>query len=170
VRKEYLAIARGTPTYDHWTADGPLGDLKDSAIRIKKWVVPGGLNSLTEFAVLDRATDACLLEARPKTGRTNQIRIHAAHAGHVLFGDKLYHPDESVFLEYFADGLTDRVIALTGSRRLCLHARALEFMHPESRREVRLEAAMPQDMVSLWQQLKSGSPSSQPFLNLEAQA
>ncbi|MBM4251932.1 MAG: RluA family pseudouridine synthase [Deltaproteobacteria bacterium] len=153
LRKEYLAIARGLPRFDHWVADGAIGDLAASAIRIKKWVVPDGLHALTEFSVLGRGQDASLLEARPKTGRTNQIRIHAAHAGHELFGDKTYHPDENVFLEYFERGLTENVVARTGWRRLCLHARSLEFVHPVSGREVRVEVPMPDDMVELWAQL-----------------
>lgn len=155
LRKEYIAIARGLPKFDHWVADGAIGDLAESAIRIKKWVVPGGLHALTEFSVLERGKEACLLEARPKTGRTNQIRIHAAHAGHELFGDKTYHPDENIFLEYFENGLTDHVIKRTGWRRLCLHARSLEFVHPENSREVRVEVNMPDDMVELWGELKN---------------
>jgi 23S rRNA pseudouridine1911/1915/1917 synthase len=153
VRKEYLAIARGCPEQQHWMADGSIGDLADSAIRIKKWVVPDGLSALTQFSVLGTAANSCLLQARPKTGRTNQIRIHAAHAGHVIFGDKTYHPDENIFLEYFADGLTANVVEKTGWPRLCLHAAALEFVHPETKKEVRIEAVMPPDMEDLWQQL-----------------
>ena len=153
VRKEYLAIARGVPSREQWIADGPIGDLQESEIRIKKWVVPGGLSALTEFQVLETATDACLLKAKPKTGRTNQIRIHSAHSGHVLFGDKLYHPEESVFLEYFAEGLTANVVEKTGWPRLCLHATALDFIHPETTKNVRVEVEMPPDMQQLWQQL-----------------
>ena len=129
----------------------------DSAIRIKKWVVPGGLNALTEFIVLDSVGDSCLLEARPQTGRTNQIRIHAAHAGHALYGDKLYHPDEAVFLEYFERGQTANVTAQTGFARLCLHAKALTFTHPVHGREVRVEAPLPPDLAGFWAELKASS-------------
>ena len=157
MHKEYLAIARGVPQSSAWRSEGAIGDLVDSAIRIKKWVVPGGLSALTEFTVLDTAGDSCLLEARPKTGRTNQIRIHAAHAGHALFGDKLYHPDEAVFLEYFAHGQTSNVTARTGFPRLCLHAKALTFNHPVNGREVRVEAPLPADMAAFWTLLQAGS-------------
>jgi len=78
VKKQYLAIVRGHPKEESWHCDGPIGDLTGSQIRIKKWVVPGGLPSETGFQVLERGTDSSLLRATPLTGRTNQIRIHAA--------------------------------------------------------------------------------------------
>lgn len=150
MRKEYLAIARGVPEVPKWIADGPIGDLVASQIRIKKWVVPGGLPALTEFEVEETALGATLLRARPLTGRTNQIRIHAAHAGHILLGDKLYHEDEQVFLEYFEKGLTPDVIRRSGFPRLCLHAAALELTHPETGKVERVECELPYDMAAFW--------------------
>lgn len=150
IRKEYQAIVRGVPETPKWIADGPIGDLMKSAIRIKKWVVPEGQTALTEFEIEDVALGASLLRARPLTGRTNQIRIHAAHAGHVVFGDKLYHDDEEIFLEYFEKGPTPNVIRRAGFSRLCLHAAALELKHPATGREERVECPMPQDMVDFW--------------------
>lgn len=153
VGKEYLAIVNGVSAADSWTAEGPLGDLADSAIRIKKWVVPGGLDALTRFVTLDRSPEHSLLRAVPETGRTNQIRIHAAHAGHHLVGDKLYHPDEQVFLDYFEQGNTAAVQQRAGFHRLCLHASKLVFTHPEIRRMVEVESPLPDDMMSLWREL-----------------
>lgn len=157
IKKEYLAIARGIPTVDKWASDGPIGDLRESEIRIKKWVVPHGLPALTHFEVEDIAQDACLLRALPETGRTNQIRIHAAHRGHVLYGDKLYHQDEGVFLEYFNKGVTDSVVEQAGFSRLCLHAYALEFTHPLSGKRIRIESPLPPDLGAFWQDLKYGN-------------
>lgn len=150
IRKEYLAIARGRPRETAWRADGRIGDLVESAIRIKKWVVPGGLEAATDFAVVAQAGSGCLLRCKPLTGRTNQIRIHAAHAGHVLYGDKLYHPEEDVFLEYFEKGMTEAVVQRTGYRRLCLHAAALEFTHPGTGAQCRVESPLPPDLVDFW--------------------
>ncbi len=155
IKKEYLAICRGLPKLDHWTADGPIGNLPTSDIRIKKWVVEDGLPAETKFEVEDRAEGACLLKALPKTGRTNQIRIHAAHSGHHLIGDKLYHPDEAVFLEFFDRGATPSVVQQTGFSRLCLHAFALEFQHPISHKNIRIESPLPPELVALWASLKS---------------
>ena len=157
IKKEYLAIARGVPSQDKWIADGPIGDLRESEIRIKKWVVADGLPAETHFEVEDLAPHACLLKVRPLTGRTNQIRIHAAHRGHVLFGDKLYHEDEKVFLEYFNRGVTKAVIDQAGFSRLCLHAYALEFTHPRSKKKIRIESPLPPDLGEFWQSLKYDS-------------
>lgn len=155
MRKQYLAIARGAPVEDGWTAHGPIGDLVDSQIRIKKWVVPDGQHALTHFTVQGRKAEACLLHARPVTGRTNQIRIHAAHHGHVLFGDKLYHQDEAVFLEYFERGQTAMVTERTGFPRLCLHACAMEFTHPTTKRRELVESPLPPDLQGFWDSLEA---------------
>jgi 23S rRNA pseudouridine1911/1915/1917 synthase len=154
VEKEYLAIARGKATAPHWTAHGPIGDLVKSAIRIKRWVVPGGLHAETGFEVLDELPNAVLLKARPKTGRTNQIRIHAAHGGLPLYGDKLYHDDEAVFLEFFEQGPTPNVVARAGFSRVCLHAYALTFVHPVTGERVRVECPLPPDLAAFWDHLK----------------
>ncbi len=154
VKKQYLAIVRGVPEAQKWRCDGPIGDLEGSQIRIKKWVVPGGLPAATGFDVLDIGRDSALLRATPVTGRTNQIRIHSAYTGHVLYGDKLFHPDESVFIEYFEQGQTDRVTKETGFPRLCLHAERLSFTHPANRKVIDLESPLPLDLADFWQTLK----------------
>lgn len=163
IHKEYLAIARGTPDAPRFRVDGPIGDLEGSQIRIKKWVVADGLPAETDFTLEEQGPEACLLRARPYTGRTNQIRIHAAFQGHVLVGDKLYHPDESVFLEYFAHGTTEGVIGRTGFARCCLHATALGFVHPHTKADVRIDCPMPDDMQGLWRQLRSGTTRLPPL-------
>lgn len=164
VIKEYLAIARGETNEHSWIVDGPIGDLTDSVIRIKKWVVEGGLPARTDFMVLERADEHVLLRAMPRTGRTNQIRIHAAYSDLPLVGDKLYHPDEQVFLDYFADGNSESVQARAGFPRHCLHAASLTFKHPGLKKERTVTSAMPADMAALWASLtKSESCSSTEF-------
>ncbi len=153
VLKEYLAIARGETMEHSWIVDGAIGDLTDSAIRIKKWVRADGLPARTDFMVQERAPGHVLLRAMPRTGRTNQIRIHAAYSHLPLVGDKLYHPDEQVFLDYFAHGNTDAVQERAGFARHCLHAAALTFQHPELKKERSITAPLPEDMQTLWRQL-----------------
>lgn len=150
--KEYVAIARGIPKQDSWVETGPIGDI-DSPIRIKKWVVPDGLPSETHFKVLERKGEYCLLRARPKTGRTNQIRIHAAVSGLPLVGDMLYHPDESVFLDWFESGKTEQIIRKVGFKRCLLHARGLSFLHPETEQLSQITCPMPTDMQRFWDSL-----------------
>lgn len=153
--KEYLAIASGVAEQSAWEVNAPLGVPEQSAIRIKKWVDPKGLPSVTLYEVVEQAPAHVLLRARPKTGRTNQIRIHAAYSGHVLVGDKLYHPNEQVFLDYFAEGNTPEVQAATGHHRHCLHAASLAFDHPTTGKTVTVTCPMPTDMQELWEKLKS---------------
>jgi 23S rRNA pseudouridine1911/1915/1917 synthase len=152
IEKEYLLIVKGIPREIQWTCQGPLGDLLESQIRIKKWVVEGGLPSLTDFFVESTTRSGhALVRAYPKTGRTNQIRIHAAYSGHWILGDKLYHPNEEVFLEYWKTGrTTDFILGETGFHRLCLHAASLSFLHPSSNKRVRIESPLPEDMQDLW--------------------
>ncbi len=153
LQKEYLAIAHGHCQEAHWTEQGPIGDLTQSEIRIKKWVVPDGLPAETRFQLLEQKAQHVLLKAFPKTGRTNQIRIHAAYAGHNLVGDRLFHPDEQVFLEWFVQGLTDRVVEQTGFKRCLLHAHALTFIHPEDEKVYEVRCPLPEDMQNFWDQL-----------------
>ena len=64
----------------------------------------------------------------PLTGRTHQIRVHAAHLGHAIVGDKLYGPDESLYLDFAKHGWTPRHAALLPIRRQALHAARLRFL------------------------------------------
>lgn len=155
IQKEYQLIVNGIPGQQSWHVDGPIGDLKESKIRIKKWVVEGGLSAQTDFVVEARKETTgpgfALLRAYPKTGRTNQIRIHAAFSGHWILGDKLYHPNEQVFLDYWdKQETTPFCISETLFRRCCLHAAALTLTHPETGEIFRIDAPLPEDMTSLW--------------------
>lgn len=153
--KEYLAIARGMAPQSKFREMGAIGDLKESPIRIKKWVVADGQPAETWFEVEAEKSGHVLLRAYPKTGRTNQIRIHAAFNSLPLVGDKLYHPDENVFLEVFEKGVSQHIIDKVGFRRLCLHATRLSFVHPETQQEVVVDCPMPPDMSEFWEQLHS---------------
>jgi 23S rRNA pseudouridine1911/1915/1917 synthase len=97
----------------------------------------GGQRAETAFRTVQRGDGYTLVEARPKTGRTHQIRVHLAGAGFPLLGDTLYGgPTASI--------LHGRTIAI--SRHL-LHAFRLTFTHPASGEKVTLEAPLPQDFV-----------------------
>ncbi|RZA22920.1 MAG: RluA family pseudouridine synthase [Proteobacteria bacterium] len=153
VQKEYLAITHGVPELSNWTETGAIGDLATSEIRIKKWVVPGGLSAETHFEHIEERSGYSLLRARPRTGRTNQIRIHSAYAGHHLVGDRLFYPDEDVFLDWFLNGVTDRIIEKTGHLRCLLHAHGLCFRHPENGKVYEVKSPLPDDMDQFWQKL-----------------
>jgi RluA family pseudouridine synthase len=158
IAKEYIALVDGIHEATSWHVDGAIGDLVGSRVRIKKWVVEGGQSAQTDFIVEAVKTTASgsfsQLRAFPKTGRTNQIRIHAAHSGHWILGDKLYHPNEEVFLDYWKTHETTAFcVEQTLFHRCCLHAAALTFKHPETNLRVRIESEIPADMAGLWESL-----------------
>lgn len=149
VRKTYLAIVRGEAAFDAVEVDAPIG--ADPTTHYPKGKVRSdGDPANTYFRVLDRRAGFSLLEATPKTGRYNQIRIHAAHLGLPIVGDKLYQNDEQIFLAYHRLGNCDHVQKLAGFPRHCLHAAAVELEHPRTGKCFRAEAAMPEDMQQFW--------------------
>lgn len=111
VSKEYLAIVHGHVKEEQGIIDAPLGKDEKSRVVVKDCVRPDGAASQTEFRVEKRFECAegrfSLLRIVPRTGRKHQIRIHLAHAGHPIVGDKLYGGNEDLYLALVEDRLTD---------------------------------------------------------------
>jgi len=145
VCKEYLALVHGHPATDRGVIDAPLGKDVSSRVAIKDCVRADGAPSRTDYAVLQRLTRGSvavsLLQVMPRSGRKHQIRIHLAHAGHPVVGDKLYGGDEDCYLALVERRLTPAQRAKLILPTHALHARSLAFAWRGVRREFSCEPA-----------------------------
>jgi 23S rRNA pseudouridine1911/1915/1917 synthase len=111
VVKKYLAIVHGAVGPNEGVIDAPLGKDTHSPVAIKDCVVETGAPAETRFRVLQSFCriegEFSLLEVQPLTGRKHQIRIHLAHIGHSIVGDKLYGIDEKIYLDFVSYRLTE---------------------------------------------------------------
>lgn len=150
VRKEYLALVWGWPQSDEWEVDAPIlrqGARTPSRIHLKQMVHPDGAVARTRFRVGRRfrrdGGDFALVRAFPETGRMHQIRVHLAHSGHAVVGDKLYGPDEGCYLEFIDTGWTPALAARLLLPRHALHSATLAF--PD--RGLEWESPLPRDLA-----------------------
>jgi len=126
IKKTYVALVKGVVQLDNGTVELPLGRhaLERKKIGIK---FVEGKQAKTHYRVLERYDDFTVLELKIETGRTHQIRVHMAHIGHPLVGDKLYGSS-------------------TGMSRHALHAKVLGFTHPVTNQFMEFTVEIPGDM------------------------
>ena len=154
IRKTYFAIGMGTAPQQEWVVDQPIGEASNTRFRIKQWVEPEtGQFAKTEFTCLEQKSQACLMQVSPITGRTHQIRVHAAWCNLPLVGDKKYHPNEQVYLDYLDHGYTASTEDHCWTDRMCLHAGRIRFRHPVLDQEIEVECPIPEDMQTIWDQI-----------------
>jgi 23S rRNA pseudouridine1911/1915/1917 synthase len=148
VRKTYLAVTNGEPKEDLWTVDLPIKSerfLRTNRAEVSEF----GDEALTMFRVISRGLGCALIEAKPLTGRTNQIRLHAAAVGLPLIGDKVYGANTDILDIYRKEGNTARVQEMAGFARHALHAHQLQLEHPLSKKELDLQCPLPVDLIQL---------------------
>lgn len=126
VSKQYIAILTGA-LHNTVIVDQPIGRADESEIAAKRKVVSSGQESQTVFEPVSTNGHYTLARVSPRTGRLHQIRVHAGWLGHPIAGDKLYGPDESLFLEFIRHGFTSRLEASLPLPRHALHASNIEF-------------------------------------------
>lgn len=138
VKKTYLALLAGQWQRKKQWVNAPL--LKNVSKGGERMVVvsQAGKKAETLFVRIKKYQDATLVHASPKTGRTHQIRVHAAWLGHPIIGDDRYGHNE-----------TNRQFKKRGFRRLFLHAEQLQFNHPLSGEAMQFTAPLSQELQIL---------------------
>lgn len=126
VEKRYVAVVSGVVKEERLTVDAPIG--RDESASPPWGVLPEGKPAETRLRVLERRGRRTLVELEPVTGRTNQLRIHCAHTGHAVVGDRLYGGEPHA--------------------RLCLHAARLGFRHPATNEPVEFSSEAPDELLS----------------------
>ena len=126
VKKTYIALVRGVLKENEATINMPIG--RSNTDRKKMAVVKNGKNAITHIKVIKRYNKYTLLEINIETGRTHQIRVHLSHIGFPVVGDYTYSNGKNEF----------------GIIGQCLHAKALDFKHTITQKEIHLEAPLPE--------------------------
>ena len=129
VVKTYHALTFGGPEAENGIIDAPIARREKPSLL--RYVSPEGKPSVTEYRVLERNGVLCKLVLRPITGRTHQLRVHCAHKGFPILGDPQYGSEESQNLSLEL-----------GLEHQLLCARRLEFVHPITGEQMRLESNM----------------------------
>lgn len=152
VERAYLAVVWGAPAPRSGEIAGNIGRHRTNRKKMAV-VTRGGKPALTRYRVV-RALGAAasLVECRLATGRTHQIRVHLANAGHPVVGDPLYGRSSGARLGHLTAA---QRAALAGFQRQALHARLLGFRHPIRQTAMRWESALPADMAGLIQSLET---------------
>lgn len=139
VRRTYVALAHGEMPVGTRAVDAPVG--RDPASRVRMAVLASGRPALTHIDCQGAQEGVSRWVCRLHTGRTHQIRVHAAHLGHPLVGDVLYGGRPAL-----------------GLARQALHAVALAFRHPVARDWRAFQSPLPADFAAAWKSVGGAEP------------
>jgi 23S rRNA pseudouridine1911/1915/1917 synthase len=144
LRREYLALVDGLIETDEGEIDAPIGrSADDPPLRAMR---PDGTLARTRLRVVERFADATLVALELATGRTHQIRVHMAHIGHPVLGDRWYGRRGLDLIE-----------------RQALHAARLSVHHPRTNELLSFEAPLPDDMARLLDRLRADADGPERF-------
>jgi 23S rRNA pseudouridine955/2504/2580 synthase len=143
--KRYLALLTGRVTRPRFTVDAPLEkSVLQGGERMVR-VDAGGKESVSHFRLIEHAGPHSFVEVVIETGRTHQIRVHAAHAGHPVAGDEKY-----------GERAVNQALKQAGLRRLFLHAASLQFALKDGAEPYVLSAPLPDELKSVLDRLGRG--------------
>ncbi|HEY9165655.1 MAG TPA: RluA family pseudouridine synthase [Candidatus Kryptonia bacterium] len=153
VEKRYVAIAVGNPDEAEGKIEAPISESQThpGVMKINK---KHGKPSVTNYKVVEMFNGYALVEAKPESGRTHQIRVHLASIGLPVMCDKVYGDGRPFFLSqvksrYFSEGDEKPLLS-----RTALHAESISFMDPKSGKRVTFESELPKDMRSVLNYLR----------------
>jgi 23S rRNA pseudouridine1911/1915/1917 synthase len=151
LKRGYRAVAWGVPERPHGSIEAPLARSAANRTKIAVARAGSGRRAVTHYEVLERFGPAgkpvaSLLRLVLETGRTHQVRVHLAHAGHPLLGDSTYGAGHKASARKLT---AEAQAALAALGRQALHAAELAFVHPVSGRRLAFESPLPPDMADL---------------------
>lgn len=156
VQKQYLAIVSPSPDRDRDLIKKPIGvhpyQREKMAIREQHST---SRDAETFFEVEERFRGFALIKAKPKTGRTHQIRVHLAHWGCPVLADRLYSGRAKILSTQVSQDRDDEAVLI---ERQALHARYIEFEHPVSAEPVAVTAPIPEDFERTLEALRKYRP------------
>lgn len=136
VKKTYIALVRGKTKENQATIDMPIS--RSNKDRTKMAVSKNGKNAITHFEVIERFSNYTLLKVNIETGRTHQIRVHLSQIGYPIVGDFVYSNGKNPF----------------GVEGQMLHSFELEFKHPITEKEMKLQAPLPEYFEEVLEKLR----------------
>ena len=157
--KTYVALLPGTPPHPEWEVDAPLAPFPGRPGQMR--VDPrNGKKSRTAFAVREQFRGYTLVQCRPYTERTHQIRVHLKHWGLPICGDRVYGGRPLLLSELKDDyrlkpGKTERPLIST----VALHAEELTLPHPVTGAQLKITAPWPKDLIVALKSLRRHAPA-----------
>ena len=154
IHKHYLALVAGCVDVEHGMIDAPIGRLgisEQNPIWLRQGVIPPDdpqgrktAEARSEYWLLAANDSVSLLRLQAHTGRLHQLRVHLAHIGHPVLGDKIYGPDPNLYLKFIAEGWTEEHQRVLGLSRHALHAHEMRFAW--NGEDLTFTAPLPEDL------------------------